>query len=233
MNMLDMAGDILNIAYGIGQAFGAKGVEKAKKGLYKTQLEGSKKRAEWNEKEILKSFTENYANTAYAYGQKIADIVGQQAQAQSELNTSVVSAISNAELSESSFYNTAKLEASNEFNEAVQTMLVNQSQNLLGLAKERDAQIMQNQTELGQAMYKNQMQNLQAKQEREQTYINAMTSLATSGAGIIESDTFKKWTGSNANDIKSSISETGSNAGGWSSALKGSQGSRLSLTTFK
>lgn len=229
MSIMGVAAGGLEIAYGLGQMFSASGVEKAKKGLYNTQLEGSKKRAEWNEKEILKAFTENYSNTAYAYGQKIAEITGQQAQAQSELNTSVISTISNADLADSSFYNTAKLEASDEFNEAIQTMLINQSQNLLGLSKERDAQIMQNQTELGQAMYKNQMQNIQAEQERNDQLMSGLGSVV---GGMSKMESSISGNGGGSGSAKSSISNTGANASGWSGALKGSQGSRLSLTSF-
>lgn len=231
LNMaMDVGGGVLGILGGIGQVKGAKKIEKAKRGLYNVQLEGSKKRAEWNEKEILKSFTDNYAKTAYSYGQKVADIIGQQTQVQSELKTSVVAAISDAEIADSSFYNTAKLEANKEFDEAVQTMLTNQSENLLGLAKERDTQIMQNTTELGQAMYKNQMQGLQAKQEKEAQILSGLTSIVGGAADIYGSDTLSKFTGKGAD--KSGISDTASKAGGFSSALKKSSGSHLQLTTF-
>lgn len=226
--MLDIIGSTIGIMQGITQITSAKKIEKAKKGLYGAQLEGSKKRAEWNEKEILKSFTDNYAKTAYSYGQKVADIVGQQTQVQSELKTSVVAAVSDAEIADSSFYNTAKLEANKEFDEAVQTMLTNQSENLLGLAKERDTQIMQNTTELGQAMYKNQMQGLQAKQEKEAQVINGITSVIEGAAGVAMGITGLGGGGAS----KSGISDTGSKASGFSSALKKSSGSHLQLTTF-
>lgn len=231
LNMaLDVGGGVFGVLGGIGQISGAKKVEKAKKGLYNAQLEGSKKRAEWNEKEILKSFTDNYAKTAYSYGQKVADIVGQQSQVQSELKTSVVAAVADAEVADSSFYNTAKLEANKEFDEAVQTMLVNQSQSLLGLAKERDTQIMQNQTELGQAMYKNQMQGLQAKQEKEAQILSGLTSIVGGASDIYNSDTLSKFTGKGVD--KSGVSDTASKASGFSSALKKTSGSHLQLTTF-
>lgn len=229
-NAAGMALGGIQILQGWGQILNAGKVASQKKKLADTQLKGAKLRAEYNEKEIVKAFTENYRKIAYNYGQKIGEAVGQGVQAQSELKTSIVSTLANTDMAESSFYNTAKLQADAELSSAVTNLLYNENETLMGLTREREGQIMANTNELGQAMYQNGMAKVKASMEEEQAKIEGFMSIVEGTAGAAGS--MGGGSPSSEANQKASIQQTANTSSGWSKGLKKSNGSYLQLTSL-
>lgn len=166
----------------------ANAIKESKK-LYKAQkkLIGERRktvemRAEFNEKEIMEAFTENYKRTSFAYGDKIREVVSQKAKTAGEVTHKAVSNLSNVDLQGSSFHNSQMMELNTEFEAATSNLLYNQAQALTDLAAQKESQLTQNRLGVIDANKQFGMEEWQIKRDRDSA-IKYQTSKLISGIG--------------------------------------------------
>lgn len=183
MNMsLAMAG--LALAQGLGQMSSAKKTKKAQAGLMAVRKKGAEQKAAWNEKEIEKSFIENYSQVMYQYGQKISDIMEDGRQAHSEVTTQMVASAGDADLSGSSAFGTMKADVDKEVEESIRMMSENQRRAAESMVNERNQQSFQNQMGLADASMNMRIQEAQNEFEYQQQMASGIMSAIKGGIGV-------------------------------------------------
>lgn len=156
------------------QMWNAASAIKNQKKLYKAQkkLIGEKRkttemRAEYNEKEIMSAFEENYKRTAFAYGEKIRDVISKKGDVASDITAKAAANLSNVEMSGSSFHNSQMMELNTEFEAATSTLIYNQSQAMTDLAAKKNSDLTNNRLGVIEANKAYSMEEWQIKNDRD------------------------------------------------------------------
>lgn len=138
---LMLASNILSVTQGVGKALMSGEVAKAQGKVLKESMTTAKVRADRNIKKIEENFRKQYSDLSYQYQENITNLLSKKNDVAGEITVNAASQLTNAELQGSSFYNSARIEADEEFNRAADRLVYNSSVALSELAREKEKSI--------------------------------------------------------------------------------------------
>lgn len=225
MDVLQTIGAGLGILGGLGKMQSAKEIRRAKE----KQL---KMKADYNKKQIDKSYTENYSKLINQYAQNQSNILLQEKKAENAIRVNATANMGAVDISGSSFLTTAKGTLENEFTTSMNQLSDWKYQQSLDLAKTAINQKLQ--VDLGVIESTSQLKQQEAAQKKE-GFMDVLKGAATIGMDMYSkhqdskaSDTFA----SDINDMNSSIVGGSQFYSKWNQALKPSQSGSLNLKYF-
>lgn len=179
-----------NIITGIGQMASAGDIGREKKKLLETK-------AEYNRKQIEKSYSENYSKQMSRYANSLSDILNQKDTGMSNINVASTN-VGDVDIQGSSFRTTAIAQLNNEFNTAMNNLNDNQYNNNIALAQEKNQQIMQVNLDLYNAR---QNVNMETQAQKVEGFSNVIKGLAQFGDAYLDKDSANTMAESGANDV--------------------------------
>lgn len=164
----------LNILSGLGQMVSAGDIGREKKKLLETK-------ANFNKKQVEKSYAENYSKQMNQYANSLSDILNQKDTAQSDINIASVN-VGDVDIQGSSFRTTAMAQLNNEFYTSINSLNDNQTNNNISLFQEKNQQLMNINLDLYNAK---QNVNMETQVQKTEGFLNVVKGVAQIADGYL------------------------------------------------